>query len=394
MKSKKIKIGINASFLRRLDTGIGQVTLGFLKNLAKLKDKNHNFQVILYLEEKTKRNIKLPKDFQKKVFLPPIWKRDDLIRKVWWEKFMLPRIVKKDSCDIFISLYQNPTIIKTAKHIMLVHDIIPKIFPEYLGNSRKKIYWKLTQEAAKSVDRIVTISKNTEKDIIKHLNIEGKKITSSYIDVDEIYKKEVSQEESGQVLRKYKLKPGYIFAGGGYEKRKNIENVIRAYKIISKQNSNSHFISEMPRLVIYGKKLPKKLPLAFNVDKLLKELNLTKQVSLLDFVPQKNMPALFFNAKCFVYPSYYEGFGMPVLEAMNSGTPVITSKGSSLPEVGGDSVLYCHADDPHDLGMVLKNLLTKEDLRNELTQRGLERAKNFSWNKFTKKVLSIAESLS
>jgi glycosyltransferase involved in cell wall biosynthesis len=185
------------------------------------------------------------------------------------------------------------------------------------------------------------------------------------------------------------LKPGYILAGGGYEKRKNIEGVVRAYKSLLEKNRKEHFLSDFPNLVIYGKILPRKLPLATDINKLLKEFNLTKKVKLLNLVPQKDLPALFRNAKLFVYPSLYEGFGMPVLEAMSVGTPVVTSKFSSLPEVGGDSVLYCDPRNVDDIAMVMKNILTKEDLRETLTQRGKDRSKQFSWEKFTEKILNI-----
>jgi len=110
-------------------------------------------------------------------------------------------------------------------------------------------------------------------------------------------------------------------------------------------------------------------------------------------VPQKDLPALFSHAIVFAYPSFYEGFGMQILEAMNVGTPAITSKVSSLPEVGGDSVLYCNPDEISDIAMVLKNILTNYDLREQLKTRGQERAKQFSWEKFSEKILNIIEEM-
>ncbi len=357
-------------------------------------------EFILYLEEDLPKGFKLPKYFTKKVFLP-FWKRDDLIRKIWWEKCLLPKRAKKDNCDVFVSMYQCPTIFsKSVKHLMIVHDIIPKLFPEYLNNSRKKHYWKLTEKGIKKADRIVAVSRRTEKDLIQHLGISPMKITNSYIDIDGIYKEEVSEEKNKKLLKKYKLKPGYILAGGGYEVRKNVEGAIRAYKELDSRlptgqaglrGNDNHY--KMPNLVIYGKLLPRLAPLATDAEKLVKELNLTKQVKLLDMVPQKDMPALFKNAIMFVYPSHYEGFGMPILEAMNTGTPVITSKVSSLPEVGGDSVLYCHHDDVEDIAMVMKNVMLNKDLRETLSARAKERAGQFDWNKFTEKVLNIIENL-
>lgn len=387
---KTITVGINASFLRKPNTGIGQVTANFLRKLANCK--NRELEFILYLEEDLPKGFKLPKNFQKRIFLPP-WKRDDLIRKIWWEKFCLPRHAKKDNCDVFLSLYQCPTVLKNIENIMVVHDIIPKLFPEYLDNARKELYWKLTENGIKMAGKIFSVSKRTEKDLIEKLKIPAEKISVNHISVDELYQKEVTPKKSAQVLKKYGLKPGYILSGGGYEIRKNVAGAVRAYKILLEKNKKLHFFHEMPPLAIYGKILPQKLSLATDIIKLTKELNLTEHVFLLDIVAQKDMPAIFSEASVFVYPSYYEGFGMPPLEAMSTGTPTIVSKSSSLPEVGSDSVLYFHADDPEDIAMVMKNVLANKDLRDTLSQRGRERAKNFSWEKFTQKIINVIGEL-
>lgn len=371
------------------------MTVNFLKKLTELKAQNEKRKTwdefILYLEEDT--DLKLPDNFTKCVFLP-LWRRDDLIRKIWWEKYLLPKKVKKDQCDVFISLYQCPTIMPNeVKHLMVVHDIVPKLFPEYLNNSRKKKYWNLTEEAIGAADKIISISHKTEKDLIRHLEITPGKITTTYIDVDRIYKKKVSREKSKKVLKKYKLKPGYIYNGGGLEVRKNTEGVIRAYKILYEKNKKEHFIKDFHKLVISGKLLPQLAPLTTDAEKLVKELNLTKQVKLLDFVEQENLPAIYKNASMFVYPSRYEGFGMPVLEAMSQGVPTITAKTSSLPEVGGDSVLYCNPDDVEDIAMVMKNMLMNAELRKILSERAQKRATRFSWKEFTQKLIHVAEGM-
>ncbi|MFA4817394.1 MAG: glycosyltransferase family 1 protein [Parcubacteria group bacterium] len=385
-----MKIGINASFARKPDTGIGQVTVNFLNELLRQKS-GHEF--ILYLEEELPKDFKLPRNFHTRVFLP-IWKRDDLVRKIWWEKRLLPAKAQKDKCDIFLSLYQSATIFsKDIKHIMVVHDIVLKLFPEYLGNARKKYYWNLIENAIQKTTKILAISRQTEKDLIKHLGINSKKISVNYNDAGENYKKAVSEIQSQKIMKRYKLKPGYILAGGGLEVRKNVEGVIRAYKIILEENKKKKFIGEFPKLVIYGKLIPRLAPLITDAEKLVKELNLTRYIRLLDHTPGQDMPAIFKNSLMFVYPSFYEGFGLPVLEAMNQAVPVLTAKTSSLPEVGGDSVLYCDPKDPRDITMVIKNVLINKDLRATLSRRAKDRAQIFSWEKFTEKVLNIIENL-
>jgi len=393
-----MKIGINASFARKASSGIGQVTTNFLKKLAvsnsKFKvSKDEKLEFFLYLEEDLPNDIKLPKNFEKRIFLP-FWKRDDLIRKLLWEKYYLPRMAKQDGCDVFLSLYQCPTIMPVKiKHLMVVHDIVPKLFPGYLNNLRKKIYWSWTEKAIRRANKILAVSVKTEKDLIQHLEVEAKKITVDYIDCDEIYKKDVDMKHVSSLLKKYKLKPGYIYTGGGLEVRKNTEGVIRAYKYLLETNKNSYFIKELPQLVISGKLMPQLAPLVTDVDKLVRELNLTSHVQVLGFVNQSDLPAMYASASMFVYPSQYEGFGLPVLEAMAVGTAVVTSKKSSLPEVGLDSVLYCNPDDTHDIAMVMKNVLLNAELRSVLARRGKERSVQFSWDKFIEKFFNIIKEL-
>jgi len=394
-------IGINASFARKANTGIGQVTLNFLRKLREFpisKSQFPNLEFILYLEEDLPGDFKLLENpassagrFKKNIFLP-IWKRDDLIRKIWWEKFLLPRKAAEDKCDVLISLYQSATSIfpnTDMKHIMVVHDIIPKLFPEYLDNFRKRLYWKLTEEAIKNAEKIIAVSKRTEKDLIQHLGIDPTKIAVSHVDVDEIYKHDVSEEKSRKIMDKYDLAPGYIYTGGGLDKRKNTEKLIRAYKMLLERNRREHFVHDFPELAVSGKLLPELAPLVLDIEKLVRELNLTEHVKVLDFVSQADLPALYKNAQLFIYPSLYEGFGLPVLEAMNQGTPVITSKTSSLPEVGADSVLYCDSKEIDDLAMTIKNALVNKKLRTTLAVRGKERARNFSWKKFVEKLMNI-----
>ncbi len=399
MDKKKIKIGVNVSYLRKPNTGIGQVTINFLKQLremeASFKQKKVSF--ILYVEEKNSQNLNLnlPKNVTFRI-LNSVWKRDDLIRKIWWERYLLARQIERDKCDIFISLYQSSlslSLFSKIKHVVIVHDIIPELFPEYLNNWRKKIYWWLIRKSVQKADKIIAVSKKTEKDLIQEWKILGKKIAVVYIDVADIYKKSVTNLRIEKVLKKYQLKPGYILAGGGYEKRKNIQGVLEAYKILLEKNKRLFFLSELPKLVIYGKVLPADLALALNPYKILNKLNLTQSVKILNEVELANLPALFKKASFFLYPSFYEGFGLPVLEAMNVGVPVIASKNSSLPEVGGDSVLYCFPDNPKDIAMVMKNLLVKRKLRRELINRGQKRAQNFSWKKFNRKVFNIIEEI-
>lgn len=367
-----MKIGINASFARKFNTGIGQVTVNYLKAL----DKNiKNNEYFLYLEEELEFKFS---SFKNRVFLP-LWKRDDLIRKIWWEKFLLPRKVKEDGCEEFISLYQCPTVLsKKIKHTMVVHDVVPKLFPEYLDNFRKIIYWRLTERAIKKADKIIAISEHTKNDLIKYLDIPKNKIEVRYIDVDNFYKEEIPSEEVGHVLKKYNLSPGYIYNAGGLDKRKNIERLIGAYEILLKKDSH------IPDLVISGKLRPEMAPLITDAEKIIKERGIEDKVQLLDFIPQEDMRALFKGAKVFVFPSLYEGFGMPVVEALSVGVPVATAGRSSIPEVGGDAVRYFDPENLEDMANKIFEILSDDKLQHRMSEAGKIQAQKFSWEKFIK----------
>lgn len=380
-----MNIGINASFLRKPYTGIGQVTTHVLHEIGRKvsKDrsmKNHKFFV--YCEDDC--DIDLPKNFYKRSFLPRVYKRDDLFRKLLWEKYWLPRRARQDGCEMLLSLYQSATVIKYTdmKHLMIVHDVIPHIFPEYLDNMRKKMYWQFVEKGMYSSNKIITVSQHTKIDLETKLNIKPAKIEVDTIAVDPIFQKNVNDEKLEKVMNKYELEKGYIYYGGGLEIRKDVDRVIRAYKLLIQKDENT------PKLVISGKLMPELAPLIVDVEKIVRELNIENEVQILGFVPQEDLPALYKGAKLFVFPSKYEGFGMPVLEAMSVGTPVITAKNSSLEEVGGDEVEYVeHEDDA--LCNKMSDLLSDEEKLKQMIIAGKERSKQFSWENFVSGICNL-----
>ena len=381
-----MKIGINASFLRKPDTGIGQVSRGFVEELTKLAISNFQFPIskhkeiefFLYLENDTE--IKLPKSFHKRVFLPKFWKRDDLIRKIWWEKLLLPRRIRQDQCDIFISLYQCPTFLpKNIRHKMLVHDLIPKIFPEYLDNWRKKFYVYLSNQAIRHADEIITVSDWSKKDIHKYLNIPSERIKAAHQGVGKEFLEKSTGAEDNQILEKYGIFGRYIFYIGGFDARKNIPGLLEAFAKLSE----NYEINDID-LVLGGEDKSRFSHLFTDVKGEIEKLELAEKVKLIGFVAQKDLPALYRNCELYVLPSLYEGFGRMALEAMASGAPTAVSKTSSLPEVGGDAVLYFNPHDPNEMARVMGKVLRNNKLRLRLSEKGKDRAQKFSWESFVK----------
>lgn len=381
-----MRVGINASFLRKPHTGIGQVTLHFLRSIGE----HTRAEFVLYSEESIPDELGIPRSFARRAFLPP-WRRDDLVRKLWWERWLLPEMAKQDGCDVFVSLFQSSTVMpKGIRHIMVVHDIIPKLFPQYVNNWRKRLDWHSIERGIRHADKLFAVSSRTEKDLIQHLGIAPSVVSVNRIDVDPIFKRRVTDERSAEVMRKYHLSPGYLYHGGGLEVRKNAEGVLRAYRQLLDREKSDHMSPPIPPLVISGRIMPELAPLVTDVERLVRELDLTPFVRLLGFVPQEDLPALYANARVFLFPSFFEGFGLPPLEAMSVGTPVVVSRTSSLPEVCGDATLYCRPGDMDDLAGVIRNALGNRELREMLSKRGKERAQTFSWRHFTDKLLRSA----
>ncbi|MFH0929971.1 MAG: glycosyltransferase family 1 protein [Candidatus Moraniibacteriota bacterium] len=370
-----MKIGINASFLRKPDTGIGQVSRGFVNEIIKSHSSENEY--FLYLEKDI--DLKLPKNFHKRIFLPP-WKRDDLIRKIWWEKFLLPKKARHDKCEIFISLYQCPTFLpESVNHKMLVHDLIPKIFPEYLDNWRKKLYFHISCKAIQHADEIVTVSEWSKKDIHKYLKISSVKIKTAYPSVGEEFFEKSTSDKDNKVLDKYGVFGRYIFYIGGFDARKNIPGLLEAFAKLS----GNYEVNDI-NLVLGGEDKSHFSHLFTDVKAEIEKFGLADKVKLIGFVKQKDLPALYRNCELYILPSFYEGFGLMPLEAMASGTPTAVSKTSSLPKVGGDAVLYFNPYDTDEMARVMGKVLRNNKLKLRLAEKGRERAKKFSWESFVK----------
>lgn len=262
---------------------------------------------------------------------------------------------------------------------MLVHDLIPKIFPEYLDNWRKKIYFYISNQAIRHADEIITVSEWSKKDIHKFLKIPDEKIRAAYPSVDDEFFEKSTDGKDNEILEKYGVFGRYIFYIGGFDFRKNISGLLEAFAKLT-ENYEINDIS----LVFGGEDKSRFSKLFTDVKEEIKKFRLDDKVNLIGFVEQKDLPALYRNCELYVLPSFYEGFGLMALEAMASGAPTAVSKTSSLPEVGGDAVLYFNPHDPNEMARVMGKVLRNNKLRLRLAEKGKDRAKKFSWESFVK----------
>lgn len=233
-------------------------------------------------------------------------------------------------------------------------------------------------------DAIIAISNHTKMDCIKYLGIPEEKIRVIYEAADEIFKPEKIKEEMKNHLKdKYGIEFPFILSVGTLEKRKNLPNVLKAFYRL-KKTGNHH------KLVIVGK-------IGWKYNKIfstMEELDLKKDVIFTGYVPDEDLVKIYNAADLFVFPSIYEGFGLPPLEAMACGCPVITSNTSSLPEVVGDAGVTVDPYDDKALADEMHRILSNDGFKTELSKKSLERAELFSWRQTAKETWNVYEEVS
>lgn len=284
-------------------------------------------------------------------------------------------------CEIAITMsgYTNPDLYSLPT-VLVVPDIQHEFFPQYFSvqelDSRKSAF---TTSIGKA-QLICAISNFTKQTLISKLNVNPEKVYVTPLAADPQIIKPIPASVQAQTLNKYGLKPGYLFYPAFTWPHKNHINLLRAMRLLRDQHGLR------PELVCTG--TPKDAQ--SEIESVIQQLNLTDQVHFLGYVPQVEMGSFYRNAAALVFPSLFEGFGMPVLEAMACGCPVVCSRSTSLPEVGGDAALYIDPEDPGDLANGLLLLLNQPDFRESMIAKGLEQAKGFSWLRFTLQILQQA----
>ncbi|MCC5929841.1 MAG: glycosyltransferase family 4 protein [Cyclobacteriaceae bacterium] len=290
-----------------------------------------------------------------------------------WEQFQLPRIVKKYNLDLLHCTANTGPLALKLPLLLTLHDIIylevlrqRGSYYQIFGNWYRR--W-IVPFLVKRTARIITVSESEKARISGFFDIPGNKIDLVYNGVNEIFAREPSEKLLSDFKSLYRLPDFYMLFFGNTDPRKNTRGVLEAYYIYVKQTSNP------VKLVITGLKKSE-------INNILSDFgdrDLLNNIIVLDYLPFKYLPLLYRFAQLFLYPSLREGFGMPVLEAMASGTPVLTSNTSSMPEVAGDAALMVDPSDPNDIAMGIQQILNQSDLRQELVRKGLLRYKNFTW---------------
>jgi glycosyltransferase involved in cell wall biosynthesis len=267
--------------------------------------------------------------------------------------------------------------------VITVFDLSVLLFPGYHPWVRERVFNEGIARSAARADAIIVISQHTKRDVVKHLGVPQGKIHVVLCAAAARFRPLPSMELD-RVLSKYNLEAGkYLLCVGNVEPRKNLVRLVESYDLLRRSVGMQH------PMVIAGGQGWHNSPIYRKVE----ELGLRQAVRFLGYVPDDDLPPLLNGALLFVYPSLYEGFGLPPLEAMACGTPVVTSNTSSLPEVVGDAALTVDPYDVEGLTKAMEQLLTDQELQNEMRTRGLARAKLFSWERAARETLKVYEEV-
>ncbi len=369
-----MKIGWNVSVLKKQLSGVGNYIEKILKQVKKLGLSN---KIVLFGSNNNYNYKSL--NFENLILYNKIISKKKLLRVIW-EQIFLPLKLRQLDVDILHCPAHVIPIFSKQKSILTIHDLAFKLFPKTF-KWQNRIYLNfIVPLSIKRADKIIAVSNNTKNDIVKEYNVNPNKINVIYNGLDEKFKILKEDTVINKLKAKYELPQNFILYLGTLEPRKNLKNLIKAFDNLEESNK---------KLVIAGGKgwLYK------DIFSLVREKKLENDIIFTGYVDKEDIVPLYNAATLFVYPSLYEGFGLPPLEAMACGTPVITSNVSSLPEVVGDAAITVDPKNINELSEAISNVLSNEDLQNEIIQRGIERAKLFTWENAAIETVKVYEEV-
>lgn len=371
-----MKIGYDAKRAFLNNTGLGNYSRWLVKALAQYHSENTYYLYAPKVKPNPRLNF-LPQFSNIKTIIP-IGK----LIKSWWRSKGIVEDLQRDGIDVYHGLsHELPIGIRESriKSVVTVHDLIFMRFPEQFGWISRTIYRLKVAKACDVADKIIAISKRTKDDLVELLEVDPTKIKVIYQGCDPIFKVEQSAKQKKTIADKYNLPTDFILNVGTIEERKNILLLVKALPSVE---------NNIP-IVVVGK--PTKYLKA--VKSYISANNLNNRVVFLHGVEFADLPAIYQLAKVFVYPSRYEGFGIPVLEAITSGTPVIAAKGSCLEEAGGGNSLYVDPNDAIDLADKLNMVISNDQLREKMIAKGKEYSLNFEDAKLADQLMQLYNNL-
>jgi glycosyltransferase involved in cell wall biosynthesis len=290
--------------------------------------------------------------------------------RLLWEQARLPGLLRRHSIDVLHSPhYTRPLLQLRCASLVGIMDMTFFLMPHYHTYAKRLFFRSMIRASVRKAQRFIAISESTKTDMRRCLEIEPERIDVTPLAVSAAYRPDVAVDAREAVRTRYQLPNEYLLYVGRLEPRKNLPGLLDAYEAVCRLRPNT------PPLVLAGAKGWHSSELDGRLEKL------GIRVRSLGYVPEQDLPALYCGARVFIYPSFYEGFGIPVLEALACGVPTITSNISSMPEVAGDAAELVDPHSPGALADSLHRLLTDDGRCAELRRRGLRRAAEFSWDR-------------
>jgi len=363
-----VRIGIDARKLH--DFGIGTYIRNLLRQLARM-DCQTEF-VILCRPEDRETVAALGDNFRAVVQTAPNYSISEQLR--------IPLALAREGVTLFHAPhYVLPPLVR-CKSVVTIHDCIHLMFPQYLPNRLAYSYARTSiRLAARRATRILTVSESSKRDILRFVDTEPDKIDVIYNAYDDRFAIDPREEDVVRVRERFQLESEFVLYAGNVKPHKNLERLIEAFHLVRKRGLD-HL-----KLVMIGDEISKYTALRRAVH----QHQLHKYVRFLGYLPEVTLAVMYRLAGVFVFPSLYEGFGLPPLEAMASGTPVVTSNVSSLPEVAGDAAVLVDPYDPRSIADGIYRVLSDERLRRDLRRKGVARAGMFSWEQSVRRVRAI-----
>jgi glycosyltransferase involved in cell wall biosynthesis len=374
-----MKIGIDIRLIGKKRTGDEVVFFNLVKNLAEVDQNN---QYLLFTDRDPQKNHDLKAEIEKLkladnfkiIFI-------DSPNRFWWNLWALPNYLKKNPVDIFHTQYIAPFWLpKNLRLVLTIHDISFNYFPEYIRKSDLFFLKTLIPRSIRRAEKIITVSQSEKKNIVDFYDLPPEKVDCAYNGVDfERFSRVYSSEKKESIRKKYSLPEKFLLYIGTLQPRKNIPVAIEALKdlgisLVIAGNRNTHNFD------------PK-------IDEVIKKNNLSGKVIFPGWIDEEDKLALLQMSECFVFPSLYEGFGIPVIEAMAAGVPVVCSDIPVLREIVADAALFCDPKNSQEFAKNISKALTDENLRNSLVKKGTEVAKNYTWQKNAEKTLEVYGSI-
>ncbi len=378
-----MKIGINALFFQYPASGTGQYMLHLLQGLSEIDQKNT--YVLFGSQPITNVHAPAPAFPYRVQPVPGPVAKNDNIEKLIWEQLTGPAAAHKAGVDLFHVPYFAPPLLLRTPTVVTIHDVIPLRLPAYQADARVKAYMRLVSWAAHRTTMIITVSQHAKQDIVDALKLPPERIRVIYEAAGDEYQPVTDPEVLAAARKRYGLNERYIFYLGGLDQRKNVPQLVRAFAQVYAQIGDPTL-----QLLIAGNPDKQKGPLFPDPRPVAADLGMTGQI-VYRFIEEEDKPAVYSGASLFVSPSLYEGFGLPPLEAMSCGAPVVCSNRSSLPEVVGDAAITVDPDNLHALVDAMRRVLSDDALQADLRARSLQRARQFSWKKTAEETLAVYE---